>query len=124
VNCFPWPSFDPKLTWDGLLTFFGGVLAFFAVLFQVRHADKGLQRQLDADKKARDDQASEQARAVARALLFELDNFYRGYVQSLAAAATLNEGLPGLKTLPSAPSRYTGETLSLWGVWEQIWRLR
>ncbi len=103
MSCFPWPSFDPRLTWDGLLTFFGGVLAFFAILFQVRHADTGLQRQLDAEKQARDDQASEQDRAAARALLFELDNFYRGYVQSLTADAALNDALPGLKTLPSAP---------------------
>jgi hypothetical protein len=44
MNCLPWPSFDPKLTGDGLQTFFGAPLAFLPIL-QVRHADKGSQKQ-------------------------------------------------------------------------------
>jgi hypothetical protein len=91
-----WFAFDPKLSWDGLLTFIGGLLAFVGIFYQVRHADKGLQRQLDSEKKARAEEELEHRRAVAVGMLFELDNFYRAYVRGLA-----NE-------IPSSPREANG----------------
>ncbi len=83
MSFFPWPSFDPKLTWDGLLTFLGGVLAFFAILYQVRRADQGLQKQLNVEKQARQDEAEDRRRRVAIALLFEIDDHYKSNVRDL-----------------------------------------
>jgi hypothetical protein len=90
MNCSFWPSFDPKLTWDGLLTFITGILAFvagllafFGIRSQIRHADAGLQTQLDAEKKARENAANEQRKAVATALLFEIDNHYRSNIRDI-----------------------------------------
>ncbi|MGH9684518.1 MAG: hypothetical protein ACRD4S_13020 [Candidatus Acidiferrales bacterium] len=79
----PWLSFDPRLSWDGLLTFFGGVLAFFAILFQVRHADRGLKSQMDVEKRARNSAADERRRAVATGLLFEIDDHYRSNIRDV-----------------------------------------
>jgi hypothetical protein len=115
MNSSPWFSFDPKLSWDGLLTFVGGLLAFFAILHQVHHADKGLRQQLESEKKAREQEELKQKRAVAVAMLFELDNFYRAYVRGLADEIPCKPGevggrhyvgspfLPPLRRVPSDP---------------------
>lgn len=89
---FPWPALDWKVSGDGLLTFFGGLLAFFAVLFQVWSTNKDLQRQLDSETQARVDSSNEENFALARALLMELDHFYVGYIRD-----TLEE----FKSLPA-----------------------
>jgi hypothetical protein len=73
--------FDPKLTLDGVLTFVGGALALLGMWIQSRHADKGLQRQLNAERQAREQERARRKRALARAILFELDNFYRIYLR-------------------------------------------
>jgi hypothetical protein len=89
--CLFWPALKPELTWDGLLTFITGILAFVAGLLaflgirsQIQHADAGLQRQLDAEKEARETEVSNQRRAIFTALLFEMDSFYRVYVRQLS----------------------------------------
>jgi len=82
----PWFSFDPRLSWDGLLTFLGGLLAFFAILYQVRHADSGLQNQLDTERKARTREIGEQRRTVAVALLAEI-RFFENYYLNAAEGA-------------------------------------
>lgn len=76
--------FDAKLTFDGLLTFVGGLLAFVAILYQVKHADRGLQRQLATEKQSRESETQERRHSYATALLFEMDNFYRVYVRQLS----------------------------------------
>jgi hypothetical protein len=106
MKCFPWPSFDPKLTWDGLLTFLGGVLAFFAVLFQVRHADMGLQSQLNVEKRTREAEAEERQRAIATALLFELDEVYRSFVREVLGFLANHEedpNPPSIKPVSANP---------------------
>jgi hypothetical protein len=75
--------FAAKLTLDGLLTFLGGLLAVFAVLYQVRRADRGLQEQLKAEKQARREEAQERQRRVAVALLFEINTYWAGDVRNL-----------------------------------------
>ncbi len=122
MMCVAWPTLKPELTWDGLLTFITGILAFLAGLLaflgirsQICHADRGLQLQLDAEKRSREDDASSQRRAVATALLFELDNFYRGYVRGMAGEIgslpgqvdgrhyVVTPDLPPFRKVPSAP---------------------
>jgi hypothetical protein len=73
-------DFDPRLSWDGLLTFFGGLLAFFAVLYQVRHADRGLQSQLNSEKQMRERREVDERKAVAVALLAEMRFFDKYYL--------------------------------------------
>lgn len=77
-------SFEMKLTLDGIMTLAAGVIAYVAAVRQIRHADRGLQRQLDDEKKTREDGASDEQRAVARALLFEIDDFYRAQIRDLS----------------------------------------
>lgn len=102
-------------TWDGLLAFVGGLLAFLAIWRQVRHADSGLREQLKSEKKVREEEDLNQKRAAALAMLFELDNFYRAYVRGLANEIPCKRGdveglhyvgspfLPPLRKVPSDP---------------------
>jgi len=83
MTCFPWPTVEWKFTGDGLLTFFGGLLAFFALLYQVRHTDKGLRRQLDAEKRSLKEGEDNRRRAVATAILFEIDDSYRSHLRDV-----------------------------------------
>lgn len=99
MSAGPWFSFDPKLSWDGLLTFLGGLLAFFAILYQVRHADTGLRTQFQAEKDARSDELAERKRAIATVILFEIDRFYRFYV-----AEVLKVWIAGRPTENSIPT--------------------
>jgi len=73
-------QFQPKLTLDGLLTFVGGLLAFIVIWRQTRHADQGLAKQLEAERTAQLEDTARRRRAVAKALIFEIDNFYRIYL--------------------------------------------
>jgi hypothetical protein len=66
---------------DGILTFIGGALALLGMWIQSRHADKGLKAQLDAERVARLEQDGRRKRALAKAILFEIDNFYRIYLR-------------------------------------------
>jgi hypothetical protein len=116
MNCSIWPSFDPKLTWDGLLTFITGILAFIAGLLaflgirsQIHHADAGLQLQLDAEKKAREDASNAQRRAVATALLFEIDSQYVSNVRDILKAFGEQDATPALtRTGPDPFPVYVG----------------
>jgi hypothetical protein len=110
MTCSLWPSFDPKLTWDGLLTFITGILAFFAGLLaffgirsQIHHADAGLQRQLDAEKKAREEASNAQRRAVATALLFEIDSQYVSNVRDILKSFDEQDAMPALTSTGPDP---------------------
>jgi len=67
---------DWKITGDGILAFAGGTFAVIAVLLSNRRSRINLQKQLDAEKKIREDEQSAQRRAVAASLSAEIDNFY------------------------------------------------
>jgi hypothetical protein len=88
--------FEPKLTLDGIMTLAAGVIAYVAAVRQMRLADRGLKQQLQAEKKGRLQEDEERQRAVAVAMLFELDNFYRAYVRGLA------------KEIPGSPKEANG----------------
>lgn len=83
-------------TWDGLIGFLGGVLAFVAILIQVHFANKGVRSQLQAEKDARAQDGEARKRAVATAILFEVDQFYRWHVKAVIESLrnTPPNGLP------------------------------
>lgn len=99
TSWFPWPILDWKISGDGLLTFFGGLLAFLAILYQVRQADAGIREQIETEKKERETDAQDRCRAVATALLFELDNFYIAYIRG--HANEISSSLDALRGLHS-----------------------
>lgn len=72
-------TFEPKLTLDGIMTLSAGVIAFVAVVLQIRSARKDVNLQLDAERKTRTLESERQMQAVARALQFEIVNFYKYY---------------------------------------------
>lgn len=51
-----------------------------------------LQKQLDAEKRAREDGQEAEKRALARALLFEIDHFYRSYLPRALKVAQAARG--------------------------------
>ncbi len=76
-------TFEPKLTLDGLMTLVAGVIAFVAVVLQIRSSRRDVERQLRADKEARARAEEARKQAVARALLFEAVSFYTYYYRYL-----------------------------------------
>ncbi len=68
-------------TGDGLLAFAGGALALFGVWWSNRQSVRNLQEQLDAEKRASKEEQERRARAVALAILFEIDGFYRMHLR-------------------------------------------
>jgi len=105
MSADPWFAFDHKLSWDGLLTFIGGLLAFLGIFYQVHHADAGLRSQLQAEKDARLQEHDEKNRAVSTAMLFEIDRFYRLYIANVLkiAASTERGALPALESPGPSP---------------------
>lgn len=81
VSSGPLFAFDHKLSWDGLLTFFGGLLALLGIWWQMRRADGGLREQLQSEKDVRARERHRRNKATATAILFEIDEFYRSYVR-------------------------------------------
>jgi len=76
---------DWKMTGDGILAFVGGAFAVIAVLLSNRRSRVNMERQLEVEKKTRSDELDRQKRAVAKAVLFEINNFYCYYVRDLQA---------------------------------------
>jgi hypothetical protein len=66
---------------DGLLAFAGGALALLGVWWSNHQSVKNLQKQLEAERKARTEETERQKKAVATALLFEIDGFYATYLR-------------------------------------------
>jgi len=107
MSGFSWPSLEAKLSWDGLLTFFGGLRAFYVIWRQTRHADRGLAAQLAAAKEADDREKSRRIQSVAKAILFEIDDFYRYALRDpanfLQQIDPQRSPLPSLKPTSTTP---------------------
>ena len=69
-------QYDPKLTLDGLMTLVAGVIAFIAVIIQIRSSSKQVQDQIKAQRDAEREERERQKRTVATAILYEIDSFY------------------------------------------------
>lgn len=63
-----------KLTLDGMMTLAAGILAFVAVQLQMRNQRRAVRQEQERQKKA-----------VATAVLFEIDSFYRYFVRDASA---------------------------------------
>lgn len=70
-------QFEAKLTLDGLMTLIAGIIAFGAVIIQIRSSSKQVQEQIKAQRVAAEAEQERQIHVVARALLFEIDGIYR-----------------------------------------------
>jgi len=73
--------FNWTVTGDGLATLAAGIIAFCAVWWQVRSSACNLQKQLDEEKRTREEEGERRKRVVATAILFEVDNFYEYYLR-------------------------------------------
>jgi hypothetical protein len=102
-----------QVTWtftgDGLLAFLGGALALFGVWWSNRQSVRNLQEQLDADKRSRREDFERQKKAVATAILFQIDPLYRIVAEEIA---TDEEHLPSL-LLPGSFPVYEGNADNL-----------
>jgi hypothetical protein len=79
MNLFYKITLEPRLPLDGIMTLLAGVIAFIAVLLQIRSSREAVERQLREERVARVQEEERQRQAVAKALLFEIANFYGYY---------------------------------------------
>jgi hypothetical protein len=94
---------------DGALTLVAGVIAFIAVIIQIRSSSKQVQDQIKEQRDAEREERERQKRAVAAALLAEIDDFYKFSLRGLweerehicGAMASLTKPPPELGPLPS-----------------------
>jgi hypothetical protein len=101
-------------TGDGILAFAGGALALFGVWWSNHQSFKNLQKQLEADRNARAEEAEGQRKAVATGILFEIDNFYVYHVggaYDYIREVLQRRELPEVARIPSSLfSMYQGNT--------------
>jgi len=76
-------QFEAKLTLDGLMTLVAGIIAFSAVIIQIRSSSKQVQDQVKAQREAEREEQERQKRAIAKALLFEVDDFYSNHLRGV-----------------------------------------
>ncbi len=62
-------------TGDGILAFAGGALALLGVWWSNHQSIKNLEKQFKAESNARAEESERQKRAIATAILFEIDSF-------------------------------------------------
>jgi hypothetical protein len=68
-------QFEARLTLDGIMTLVAGVIAFIAVIIQIRSSSKQVQDQIKTQHDAEREERERQRRAIATAILFEIDSF-------------------------------------------------
>jgi hypothetical protein len=76
---------EAKLTLDGLMTLIAGIIAFAAVIIQIRSSSKQVQDQIKAQRDSELEEQERQKRAVATAIAFEIDSIYRGFIRDAEA---------------------------------------
>ncbi len=97
-----WGVLEWKLTLDGLMTLLAGIIAFAAVIIQIRSSSRSVTAQMQADRDTRLDEERRGRQAVARALLFEILNFYRIYQEQVRKP--LDSGSPNAVQFPTLGS--------------------
>lgn len=107
-------QFEAKLTLDGLMTLVAGVIAFVAVIIQIRSSSKQLHDQMKAQRDAEREEQKRQKKAVATAILFEIDGFYRYHVRGvysyLEKRARMGAFVEVIRIPPSLFAVYHGNT--------------
>jgi hypothetical protein len=110
-------QFEAKLTLDGFMTLIAGLIAFTAVIIQIRSSSRQLREQIKTQRDAEREEQERQKKAVATALLFEIDNFYyyhlrgvRGYFEEIVRRRQL---LEVVRVPPSLFAVYQGNAARL-----------
>jgi len=93
-------QFEAKLTLDGLMTLVGGIIAFAAVIIQIRSSSKQLDDQMKAQQESEREERERQKRAIARAIICEIDSFYRFDLEP--AEKSLSSRDVGVNSFPTA----------------------
>jgi len=88
-------QFEAKLTLDGLMTLIAGLIAFAAVIWQIRSSSKQVQDQIKAQRDAEREEQERQKRAVATAILFEIDLIYRSMIRDTGEAIQNEKAVGG-----------------------------
>jgi hypothetical protein len=88
----------PVLSLDGAATLTAGIIAFIAVWLQIKASRSQVESQLKAEKDQREASQRAEILAVEKAILFEIDDFYREYLRDLRDA--LEEISPEASALP------------------------
>jgi hypothetical protein len=107
-------QFEAKLTLDGLMTLLAGIIAFAAVIIQIRSSSKQLHDQMKAQRDAKEEEQGGQKKAVATAIIFEIDDFYRYHLKGvygyLEETARKGELIEVVRVPPSLFAVYRGNT--------------
>jgi hypothetical protein len=95
---------------DGVMTLIAGLIAFAAVIIQIRSSSGQLRDQIRAQRDAEREEQERQRRIVARALLFEIDGLYRWLLRDvrdfLRGVNAKTETLSGLEAKPVGASPF------------------
>jgi hypothetical protein len=91
-------TLTPVLTLDGAATLAAGIIAFVAVWLQIKASRSQIESQLKADRVQREASQKSEILAVEKAILFEIDDFYREYLRDVRDA--LEEITPEAGPLP------------------------
>jgi hypothetical protein len=71
---------DWRPSFDGTAAIVAGIIGFVAIIRQTRSSERSVTQQLKESRQARKEEEDIHARAVAKALLYEIDDFYRYHV--------------------------------------------
>ena len=84
-----------RFTPDGDLTLVAAAIAFIAVIIQIRSSSKQVQDQIKAQRDAEREEQERQKRAVATAILFEIDLIYRSMIRDTGEAIQNEKAVGG-----------------------------
>lgn len=109
---------------DGVMTLIAGVIAFVAVIIQIRSSSKQLREQVASYDRASLEERERRNRAVAKGILFEIDSFYRYYLRDLRDYLekfdTVSGKLPFIKpNVPGLFGVFNGNTGEIGGLDEE-----
>src|SRR5713226_7364552 len=95
-------TLNPILTLDGICTLAAGIIAFTAVYLQIEASRSQIESQIRAEREQRDASQKLEVLAVEKAILFEIDDFYREYLRDIQDA--LEHIIPEASPLPFVKS--------------------
>jgi hypothetical protein len=87
-------QFEAKLTLDGLMTIVAGIIAFVAVIIQIRSSSRQVRDQIQAQREAEQEDKERRKRAVATAIAFEVDFIYAAFIRGVEALFKKESGTP------------------------------
>jgi hypothetical protein len=100
-------NWSKGFTPDGVMTLIAGVIAFIAVIVQIRSSSKQVQDQIKAQRDADREERKRQKRAIAAGLLAEVRDFHSCHIQLFGAQ---DEDEERIKFLDTTFPVYEGNT--------------